>query len=188
VTNPNELVLPDPCLVVLVGAAGAGKTTFARRHFAAEAILSSDRFREHIAGDAADQRATGAAFAALHRALKRRLDERQLTVVDATSVRRNDRQPLVRAAEAAGVPCIAIVLDLPAGLVRERNARRGGKVVPDLVVRRHLARLAESMRPPGLMAEGFSRVYSLRDAESLDRTTIVSEVNGDAPSVNGRNR
>ena len=45
-----EIVLPDPSLVVLIGAAGAGKSTFAARHFAPDEVLSSDRFREDRLG------------------------------------------------------------------------------------------------------------------------------------------
>src|ERR671931_2884377 len=65
--------IPDPSLVVLVGAAGSGKTTFAARWFAPEEVLSSDALREVVSGDAADQRATRPAFGILHRALTRRL-------------------------------------------------------------------------------------------------------------------
>ncbi|HEY4751673.1 MAG TPA: AAA family ATPase, partial [Candidatus Limnocylindrales bacterium] len=110
--DPITLRLPDPCLVVLVGAAGAGKTTLAGRLFAADEVLSSDAYRELIAGDPTDQRATAPAFAALHRAVRRRLAQGLLTVVDATSVSPRDRRPLVRAAGAAGVPAVAVVLDL----------------------------------------------------------------------------
>src|SRR6185369_12277405 len=60
---PGRLVLlPEPCLVILIGAAGAGKSTLAARLFAPDAILSSDALREVVAGDATDQRATKVAF------------------------------------------------------------------------------------------------------------------------------
>ena len=109
----TELVLPDPCVVLLVGAAGSGKSTFAARHFAADAVLSSDALREVIAGDAADQRATRPAFAALHLALERRLAAGRLAVVDATNLTASARAKVRRIAARRGVPVLAIVLDPP---------------------------------------------------------------------------
>ena len=49
-TGPLILRLPDPALVVLVGAAGAGKSTLAARWFAPGEILSSDACRGLVAG------------------------------------------------------------------------------------------------------------------------------------------
>ena len=40
-----DIELPEPCLVVLVGAAGAGKSTLAARLFAPDLVLSSDGIR-----------------------------------------------------------------------------------------------------------------------------------------------
>src|SRR3954467_11867255 len=129
-----EIHLPDPCLVALVGAAGAGKSTFAARHFAPDEVLSSDAYRGYVAGDPADQRATRIAFAALHRALASRLRRRMLSVVDATSVRPAARAALLRLAAAEHVTAVAIVLDLPPELVLARNRVRITGVVPETAV------------------------------------------------------
>lgn len=171
----SELTIPDPSLVVLIGAAGSGKTTFAARHFGSAEILSSDAYRALIAGDEADQGATGPAFGRLHRMLDRRLADRLMTVVDATNVERSARRALLLRASAVGVPAIAIVLDLPSALVLARNAGRSGRVVDERVVHRHLERLRQSLDGPAgrLRDEGFRKIVILRDPIELDTFRIV---------------
>jgi protein phosphatase len=169
-----EIVIADPSLVVLVGAAGAGKTTFAARHFALDEVLSSDRLRAIISGDEADQAATKAAFGRLHRELVNRLGAGRLTVVDATSVQASSRRALLARAAAAGVPAVAIVLDLPVAAVLARNAGRETRVVDEAVVRRHLDRLRASLDgpAPALLREGFAQVVVLRDPAEVDDVRI----------------
>lgn len=169
-----EIVITDPSLVVLVGAAGAGKSTFAARHFAADEILSSDRFREIVSGDEANQGATGAAFGRLHRELARRLAERRLTVVDATSIQTGSRRALLARATTAGLPATAIVLDLPAATVLARNAARRSRIVEEAVVRHHLERLRWALDGPDprLWREGFAQVVILRLPAEVDLVRI----------------
>lgn len=168
----TELVIPTPCVVLLVGAAGAGKSTFARRHFSPEAILSSDAMREAIAGDAADQRLNGPAFAALHRTLDRRLASGGLAVVDATNATSAARRAIRRIAARHRVPIIAIVLDLPEAIVRARNAGRTERPVPEEVVTRHLAAVAGALDRGQLEAEGYARIVRLRTAEEVDSVAV----------------
>jgi predicted kinase len=165
--------IPDPALVVLVGAAGAGKSTFAARHFAPEEVLSSDAHRAAISGDAADQRVTGSAFAALHRALARRLGAGRLTVIDATNVTASARRALLERAKRAGIPAVAIVLDLDPDLVLARNRARTGRIVPDDVVARQLAHLDQMLDADALAAEGVAAVFRLADAAAVDGVRIV---------------
>jgi predicted kinase len=164
--------LPEPCLVVLVGAAGSGKTTLAARLFEPERLLSSDVQRALLTGDEADQTVTRTAFAILHRQLSRRMAALQTTVVDATNVTSFARRSLVRRATAQGIPAVAIVLDLPANLVLARNAARAGRIVPEAAVERQLADLARSLRRGDLEADGFAAVHHLRTAEDVEALTL----------------
>ncbi len=176
------LAIPDPCVIVLIGAAGAGKSTFAARHFHPSEVLSSDGFRAMIAGDEADQGATRAAFGRLHRELDRRLGDGRLTVIDATNVERSARRALLMRSKAAGVVAVAIVLDLPPFTVLARSAARTGRVVAEPVVRRHLGLLRWALDGPGgvglgpgacLEAEGFSQVIVLRSQLEIEAIAIV---------------
>lgn len=176
--------IPQPAVVVLVGAAGAGKSTFARRHFPAATILSSDELRGIIRGDPADQSATRIAFRILHRELVKRLATRQSVVVDATNLTVAARATILRRAALATVPTIAIVLVPPPGDVHARNAARPGGVVPAAVVDRQLVAAATLGATPQdianhLVDEGFAAVHVLASTEAIDSAVVVPDRRGD---------
>jgi protein phosphatase len=168
----STLVLPDPSLVVLIGAAGSGKTTLAARLFAPDEILSSDALRATISGNEADQRVSAVAFRILHRTLERRLAHGELTVVDATNTRPEHRRPLTTRARATATPMVAIVLDLPPTTVRTQNTNRTTRTVDPEVVERHLAAIRRTIDDGQLVAEGFDHVVVLRSAADVSGLRI----------------
>jgi polynucleotide kinase-phosphatase len=168
-----KLVVPDMSLVVLVGASGSGKSTFARRHFAATQVLSSDHYRGVVSDDENDQAATKDAFEVLHFVAGKRLAAGRLTVVDATNVQREARAGLVALARAHDVLPVAIVLDLPEAVCLERNASRADRDFGPHVVRRQRADLRRSLGH--LQKEGFRRVHVLSAQSDVDAAEIVVE-------------
>jgi protein phosphatase len=179
----RRIDLPDPSLVVLVGAAGAGKTTFARRHFAPAEVISSDALRAVVGAGEADQTATGTAFSILHRQVVSRLRRGLLTVVDATNLTSGARGSLLRRARWTGIPAVAIVFDLPGAVVLARNAARSERVVHPAIVTEHLARLRLLLDHGGVEGEGFVAVHRLVDPLELDNVSIerLSRENSNPP-------
>jgi len=162
--------LPPDALVLLVGVAASGKSTFARAHFAPTEILSSDHLRALITDDPGAQGATDDAFDLLHRILAMRLRRGRLTVVDATNVEDWARAELVAVARRHRRPCVAVVLDLPLPIALERNAARPPRRPPAGAIRRQHRWLADSL--PSLAEEGFSAVHHLRTAEEIDAARV----------------
>lgn len=155
--------LPRSCLVVLVGAAGSGKSTFAARHFAPDEILASDAFRARLGRDASDQAVNGRVFDALHAALERRLWAGRTTVVDATNVRPAARRALTARAAAAGLPAVAIVLDLPLA-----DCLAGDRARPD----RHV--------PPAIIEDQWVRLRTSIDGRTRPRRTAPPDARANA--------
>ncbi|MFD5473900.1 polynucleotide kinase-phosphatase [Streptomyces sp. NPDC127105] len=169
-------VLPvtDLSLVVLVGASGSGKSTFARRHFKPTEIISSDFCRGLVSDDENDQGATRDAFDVLHYIAGKRLAAGRRTVVDATSVQQDARRQLIDLAKSHDVLPIAIVLDVPEEVCAERNAARADRAdMPRRVIRRHTRELRRSLR--NLEREGFRKVHVLRGAEEVENASVVTE-------------
>lgn len=168
----STLVLPDPSLVILIGAAGSGKSTLAARLFAPDEVVSSDALRAAVSGSEADQRASAVAFRILHRTVERRLAKGVLTVVDATNTKAEHRRPLLTRARLAETPTVAIVLDLPPATVLGQNAGRTARVVDPTVVERHLAAVRRAVDGGHLTTEDFDHVVLLSTPEEVTSLRI----------------
>jgi protein phosphatase len=166
-----DLTVPALSLVVLAGSSGAGKSTFAARHFGPFEVLSSDHYRGVVSNDETSQSATDDAFEVLHFVLGKRLAAGHLTVVDATNVQPEWRRALVEIAREHDVLPVLIVFDLPERVIQERNAV--GRGLPAGVVARHISQLRRGLRAP--QREGFRYVYTFRAPEEADAATIVRQ-------------
>jgi predicted kinase len=125
--------LPDPCLVVLIGPAGAGKTTWALGEFGSWRVVSTDALRAVVGLDERDQRASKDAFDLVDRIVDARLRRGFTTVVDSTGLDGKRRRGWVAAARKRGVPVYAVVFDLDERTVRSRNRQRA-RPVPSAIV------------------------------------------------------
>ncbi|MFD7479263.1 polynucleotide kinase-phosphatase [Streptomyces sp. NPDC059837] len=173
-TQGRTLPVTDLSLVVLIGASGSGKSTFARRHFKPTEVISSDFCRGLVADDENDQSASGDAFDVLHYIAGKRLAAGRRTVVDATNVQQDSRRQLIELAKKHDVLPIAIVLDVPEEVCAERNAARTDRAdMPRRVIQRHIRELRRSLRH--LEREGFRKVHVLRGVAEIESAEVRTE-------------
>jgi len=168
-----KLAIPELSLVVLIGPSGAGKSTFARQHFKATEVLSSDACRGLVSDDENNQAATNDAFAVLHFIAARRLAAGRLTVVDATNVQPEARKPLVELAREYHCLPVAIVFNLREQVCAERNRGRSDRNFGAHVIRQHAQQLRRSLR--SLQREGFRHVFVFNSPEEVALAQVSRE-------------
>ena len=165
-----KIAVPELALVVLIGAAGSGKSTYARARFKPTEVISSDFCRSLVSDDEDDQAATPAAFELLHTVVRLRLRRRRLTVVDAVNARPADRLPLLLLARDHDCAAIAIVLDMPLELCLERDRARPGRTVGARAIRVQHEEVLRSLR--GLREEGFEAVHVLQTPAAVEQSEV----------------
>ncbi|MGD1883316.1 MAG: AAA family ATPase [Paracoccaceae bacterium] len=169
----TKISIPDFALVVLVGATGSGKSSFARKHFLDTEIVSSDAYRAVVSDDETDLAATGDAFDLLNYTASIRLKRRLMTVIDATSVKREDRAKLVQLARKYHALPVALVFDIDPKICHERNQNRPNRDFGEHVARNHAKALRRGMR--GLQKEGFRQIQIMKSPEEVDALGIIRE-------------
>jgi protein phosphatase len=165
-----QISIPDLSLIVLIGASGSGKSSFARKHFLPTEIISSDYCRSILADDENDQSVSGEAFELLHYIVAKRLKAGRLTVVDATSVKPEDRKPLLQIAKDYHCFAVAIAFDLPAQLCHDRNQSRGNRNFGIHVVERHRQNLRKSLC---FLDKEFRFAHVLNSVEAINQVEFV---------------
>lgn len=158
--------IPDPALVWLVGPAGSGKSTWASTHFAENEIVSSDRLRAMAGTGEHDLDASQDAFRALDLLVEARLRRGLMTVVDTLGFDDDRRRRFLAMAREEGLATLAVTVDTPEEVCRERNRGRD-RTVPASVLTRQIRR--------------FRRVRELLETEGWT-IVEVSDVDGLEPA------
>lgn len=167
-----EIKIPEFCLVALVGSTGSGKSSFARKHFSASEVVSSDACRAWVSGDETRQDVSEDAFELLYYMVRKRLKNGLLTVIDATNVHADDRKKIIDLAREYHVFAAAIVLNEDPDVCIARNATRTERQhVGKHVVINHTRQLRRSIGR--LKEEGFRYMEVLRGTAEIDAATIT---------------
>ena len=179
--------LPDPAVVVLAGAAGSGKSTWAGTRFRAPEIVSSDQRRAVVGSGPADLEATEEAFALLDQIVAARTRRGLTTVIDTLGLDANRRRDYLRVARAAGMQAVLVIMDTSAAVCRRRNRERD-RPVPAPVITEQLRRNRRLVDEA--LDEGWDRLVVVpgdpRDAPASAETVAAppsSRPDRDGPQV-----
>jgi alkanesulfonate monooxygenase SsuD/methylene tetrahydromethanopterin reductase-like flavin-dependent oxidoreductase (luciferase family)/predicted kinase len=147
--------LPDPALIFLIGASGAGKSFWAEERYLPEEIVSSDRLRAMVGSGTSDLDASADAFEMLRRIAAARIARGLTTVVDTVGLDAELRMWLIGLAADVDLPTVAVIFDTPLEVCRDRNRRRTRSVPVRTVDSQH--RRVRAL-DEGLGAEGWDHV------------------------------
>jgi alkanesulfonate monooxygenase SsuD/methylene tetrahydromethanopterin reductase-like flavin-dependent oxidoreductase (luciferase family)/predicted kinase len=147
--------LPDPALVVLVGASGSGKSAWAAARYRPQEVVSSDQLRGVVGSGEHDLDASADAFALLDQIVAARLKRGLSTVVDTLGLDPVRRRAQLDQARQAGLPAVAVLFDTDPAVCRRRNAERD-RSVPATVLDGQLRRVPAAVAELG--AEGWDLV------------------------------
>jgi alkanesulfonate monooxygenase SsuD/methylene tetrahydromethanopterin reductase-like flavin-dependent oxidoreductase (luciferase family)/predicted kinase len=157
--------IPDPALVVLVGASGSGKSTWAAQRYLPREIVSSDQLRAVVGSGEHDLDASDDAFSLLDQIVAARTGRRLTTVVDTLGLSADRRAGYLALARQAGLPAVAVLCDTDPAVCRQRNRSRE-RSVPAAVLDEQLHRVREAAGR--LASEGWDVVVRAASGQAVE--------------------
>lgn len=142
-------------LYITVGLPGSGKSTYVKNFIKGKDIeyLSSDELRAVYGKSEEDQTVTPLVFGHIKRKVDEFLKDGKNVLVDATNVNRRERSDYINSAKKYGAKVVALIFKMDRQGLIDRNKKRGeqgGRVVPDWVIDKMLAKYEEPSFAEGI--------------------------------------
>ena len=152
-----------PNFVMLIGPAGCGKSTFADSFWSTDTdkyeIVSSDKIREELYGDAAVQGNPREVFEIMHSRTIEHLKEGTHVIYDATNLTYKNRNSILDKVKSLAC-CAAMVVAAPLNTILEQNRSRE-RVVPEEVIMRQLCQFEMPT-----ISEGFDMIRVIHNTNA----------------------
>ncbi len=158
-TSATPTGFPEPSLIVLVGPACSGKTTWARARFAGNEIASLAGMRAAVGTGPRDVKSNAIAHELLEKIVRSRLARGLTVVVDSDGLEERSRTQWRTAAEAVAAPTYAVLFATTLDTCLARNDALD-EPYPAAVIRRQARRTLEVGEE--IASEGFE-VLVVRD-------------------------
>lgn len=144
-------------LIIMVGPPGAGKTTIAEQicdSYDNFVIVSPDKVREELTGDASNQTQNERVFSRVYNQLTSYLEHGKNVVYDATNCRSHHRYKIISVCENYAYRIICVMSTTPISDCIARNNERN-KPVPEDVIEKMYFNLRKH---PPIIFEGFDMI------------------------------
>ena len=130
----KEPKIPENAVVLLIGVAGTGKSTLAKRTFGDNSVIvSSDKCRKEICGNEQDQTVNSEAFKLFYKKIEEGIINEKRVIADATNLEKFSREKIYKIARRHNVPIYALVFNFPIEMIKEQNEGRR-RYVPDYAI------------------------------------------------------
>lgn len=148
------LTITPKAVIMLIGAPGSGKSTYAEEHLQGYVRVSADDIRARL-GDVSDQTRNKEVWDLVRAELAACIKTRVICYLDATGANPYERREMVRFLHNAGAWNVnAIWIDTPKDVCLANNAARDRKVPEHVIERMHDA----LTHTPPSKADGFDFV------------------------------
>lgn len=145
-------------MILLIGLPGSGKSTWAERYATNRkhtVIISSDKIREELYGDAAKQGDNNKIFSLVKERAEEALRNCKNVIIDATNLTVKDRSVYFDIAIDFDATVTGILFDIPVEECKHRNSKRD-RVVPDFVYDKMVKRYEQPQ-----LSEGFTMLIRI---------------------------
>ena len=173
-----DLDTTGPCLIVLMGIAGVGKSSWAKARYPYEQACSADAMRLLVSDSESNQYASEQAWRLLEELVTMRCELGRRAIIDATHVKREERLRWISFARERGIPTQLVWFDISPEESMTRQAHRARKVSRKVLERQrdHLHADTSPLSTERLKQEGWDRIlrvsssFAPGEAELLHHT------------------